>query len=183
MNANESSNLETYGTGTSPEFPQDSEPEYLTTNDPATTDKQTLDDTDTAERIDADVVQDLERGDIINATRLTTLQHEKYLESDDTDLMDVFLDDTEYLVLDVPEDDGTRVFAAKIIKLEDYNPEHPEHATTAYDITGAQTWNITTPRAPYENEGTGVVISRLGENESLVTHVLRDITVNGHQDL
>jgi len=132
---------------------------------------------------DADIVQNLTPGDVITATHLTTRQHRKYLENDDTTLMDVYCEKQTYIVLDTPNEDGTDIFSAKIIALNDYTPDNPKAATSAYSQAGKQTWNVTAPRVPYRNEGTGVVISRLAQNEELVTHVLRDLEITDHKEL
>jgi len=135
---------------------------------------------------DAIIVQNLEPGNVITATQLTTRQHRKYLQSDDTTLMDVYCEETTFVVLDTPdEDDGTNVFAAKIIRLNvlDETNLRVEEVSHAYNPDGLETWNITTPQVPYENNGTGVVISRLGENENPVTQILRDISITGQEEL
>lgn len=144
--------------------------------------------------IDADIVQNLTTGDIITATQLTRKQHQEYLDNPFTTLRDVESEQIDYLVLATPNNDEERsTFAAKIIPLDDWNADNPTHEqhpyveidipddTDADEIENNRPWNITMPTIPYTNNG--VVISRLGTNSSLVTHILRDITITNHKEL
>lgn len=163
-----------------------------TPNEP-TTEPDTNTDTDT-DSIDADVVQNLSPGDTITVNKLTRGQHQTYLDNPDSKLKDVASDTREYLVLGTPDTDDTRsVFAAKIIRLDDYNKfgsadTVPSPYTTTEtdnddDEQIPEIWNITEPYTPYNDEGTGAIISRLGDGESIVTHIIRDINVTDQKEL
>lgn len=140
---------------------------------------------------DATTVQNLEPGDVITAAQLTRRQNRKYLENDDTTLMDIDHDETQFVVLDTPdEDDEIDIFAAKLICLDTYQEttksvKEISHAYT-YDNSNSdvlETWNITAPQVPYNNDGTGVVISRFGQNDNPVRQILRDISITGQEEL
>lgn len=151
--------------------------------------------TDTTDSIDADTVQALEPGDIITANKLTRRQHQIYRENPDSSLLDVACTEHDYLVLNTPAEDDTRnVFAAKLIRLNNYSEyTTPDDVPSPYDTsdtdddveeedTEAGVWNISAPTVPYTNEGTGVVISQIGTGGSIVTHILRDITITNNTE-
>lgn len=138
---------------------------------------------------DVDIVQTLNEGDIITATHLTPLQHERYLENPDNKLKQmVYSDRVEYLVLKTADTDDSDIFAAKIIHLDDYDPNDIDKHVSPYEIPdddddGPRMWNITSPRAPYDNEGTGIVISRAETTQTLKGHILQNLEITGYKNI
>lgn len=139
---------------------------------------------------DADTVQTLEQGDIIEATELTKEKHDRYIDAkqinDNTDVTDYAERTIKFVVTKTPDPDEHSVFAAQLIKLRDYHDELNTNDLDAYndpEDDEPETWNITSPTLPDSNNQNNVTMTRMGKKSHLIARTLENIENTDHTPL